>query len=356
MSWIFGKDVVANAVGTQRKNMNEQWGYLNALRSQYERQEQTFNSAYASMGLQVNQGRIPQDVWREMDSQTKALMRAPNLTLLEDLLPLSKSLSIGKIVQEYRQASDAGNVVTSVSGEVPVLLDKTQYSYDGNPVPVHAVGYGREWRELEGMRSEGFDALIDDNANAARALMDRMASYIYTGDDQVNVKGFSATGVKNNSNTKLRDLGAGGANVDLTDVNATGQDIYNEFKAGRDVLRINNNVRGEITFYVSRAILSNMERPWDTANASNVTILDWVRRLEGVADVKEDASLTGNEYLAIAVDPMYIRPLTGMATGTYAVPRQMFNSKHNFIIANAVGLEIRADYDGRSGVLYARVA
>lgn len=352
MSWLFGKKFAANAVGTQRKNMNEQWGYLNALRAQHANAEAQFAPMYRGMGLTANAGRVPDDVWREMDAQTKELMRAPNLTLLEDLLPLSKSLSIGKIVQEYRQASDAGNVVTSVSGEVPILLDKTQYTYDGNPVPVHAVGYSREWRELEGMRSEGFDALIDDNANSARALLDRMAGYIYTGDDQVNVKGYSATGVKNNANTKLRDL----TSIDLTSSATTGESIYNEFKGGRDVLRIENNVRAEVTIYVSRSILSNMERPWDTANSSNVTILEWVRRLEGVAAVKEDASLTGNEYLIVAVDPMYIRPLTGMATGTYAVPRTMFNQKHNFIIANAVGLEIRADYNGRSGVLYARVA
>ena len=353
MSWIFGKSQVT-ANGQNMTNMTAQWNMLQAMRSAFNQSEQAFAPQYQALGMQANAGRVPEEVWREMDAQTKTLMRSPNLTLLEDLLPLSKSLPIGKIVNEYRQASDAGNVVTSLSGQVPVLIDKTAYKYDGAIVPVHAVGYGREWREWEGQRSEGFDGLIDDNANAARALRDKMASYIYVGDDSVKFKGYDAKGVTNSANTKLRNLGAAGANIDLTASATTGEAIYNEFKAGRDVLRITNDVTAPVTIYVSRSIMSNMERSWDAANASNVTILDWVRRLEGVAGVKEDASLTGNQYLVIAVDSQYIRPLVGMATGTYAVQRTKFNDNYNFIIANAVGLEIRADYNGKSGVLYAR--
>lgn len=355
MSWIFGKSQVQGN-SQSLKNMESQWNTLQALRSAFNQAEQSFAPQYAAMGMQANAGRVPEEVWREMDAQTKVLMRSPNLTLLEDLLPLAKSLPIGKIVSEYRQASDAGNTVTSLSGQVPVLIDKTAYKYDGSIVPVHAVGYGREWREWEGQRSEGFDGLIDDNANATRALRDKMASYIYVGDDSVKFKGYQAKGVKNSDNTKLRDLGASGANINLTASATTGEAIYNEFKAGRDVLRITNDVTAPVTIYVSRAILSNMERSWDAANASNVTILDWVRRLEGVAAVKEDASLSGNEYMVIAVSSEYIRPLVGMATGTYAVQRTMFNDNYNFVIANAVGLEIRADYNGKSGVLYARNA
>lgn len=355
MSWIFGKSQVqANAQSL--KNMQQQWNTLQALRSAFNQGENAFAPQYAALGMQANAGRVPEEVWREMDAQTKTLMRSPNLTLLEDLLPLAKSLPIGKIVSEYRQASDAGNTVTSLSGQLPILIDKTAYKYDGNIVPVHAVGYGREWREWEGQRTEGFDGLIDDNANATRALRDKMASYVYVGDASLKFKGYEAKGVKNSDNTKLRDLGASGANINLTASATLGVNIINEFKTGRDVLRITNDVTAPVTIYVSRAIMSNMERLLDTGNGSNTYIIDQVRRLEGVAAVKEDASLTGNEYLIIAVSAEYIRPLVGMATGTYAVQRTQFMDNYNFIVANAVGLEIRADYNGKSGVLYARNA
>jgi hypothetical protein len=91
----------------------------------------------------------------------------------------------------------------------------------------------------------------------------------------------------------------------------------------------------------------------NTANSSNVTVLDMIRRLEGVVAVKEDASLVGNQVIALCLEDQYIRPLVGMATGTYAIPRQMFNDKHRFYAANAVGLEIRRDAEGKSAVAYA---
>ena len=179
-----------------------------------------------------------------------------------------------------------------------------------------------------------------------------MADYIYNGDANVVFNGKQGFGVKNHPNTLPIDLGAGGRNINLA-TSTNGVLIRAEFQFIRDALRITNAVMGQVTFYVSRTILSNMEQAWNSANASNVTVLDMVRKLEGVADVKEDASLTGNQVIALVLDSMYIRPLVGMATGTYAVPRQMFNSKYSFYAANAVGLEIRKDATGKSAVAYA---
>lgn len=348
--WVFSKELAGNSQSNLR-NMGGQYKFLQMLRNQADTAEKAF--APQMIQLAGNDGRVPQDVWRDMDSQAKAIMREPFSSLTMDLMALSKSLPIGKIVSEYRRSSDAGNTVSSISGQVPVLMDKTAYDYDGTVVPVHSTGYGREWRELAAQRSEGFDGLIDDNENHTRALRDKLANYIYNGDDSIVYKGYKAEGIKNSSKTKTRDLGASGSNINLTDPTTTGKDIIEEFKAGRDVLRITNNVLVPVTIYVSRSIMSNMERLLDTGNASNTYILEQVRRLEGVAAVKEDTMLQGNEYVVVALESQFIRPIVGMATGTYAVPRTMFNDNYNFVIANAVGLEIRSDFEGRSGVLYA---
>ena len=352
MSWYFSKALM-QANSANKKHMEEQRTMLNRMRKAADMKEQVINS---EMGFAANSGRIPAEVWRDMDAAATKVFREPNLTLLTDLLPLAKSLSIGKIVSEYRQSSDAGNVVTSLSGQIPVLTDKTEYKYDGNIIPVHAVGFHREWRELEGQRSEGFDGLIDDAENTSRNLLNKMANYIYNGDTSVSFKGHTGYGIKNHPNTALVDLGASGLNIDFTSASATSEAIYNAVKSLRDRLRITNAVNGQITFYFSRSALSNMERPWNTANSSNVTILTMVRGLEGVAAVKEDASLTGNQVVAGVLTTEFIRPLVGMAAGTYQKPRTMFNDNYEFVTANAVGLELRADYTGKSGWLYARVA
>lgn len=346
MSFIFSKAVMA-ANSANAKQMQNQWAMLNNQRKAFNMQEDVLAQQFS-----VNSGRVPADVWRDMDATTSQLMRQPNLTLLNDLLPLAKSLDIGKIFAEYRIAGDSGNTKSSISGDTDILVDKTPYTYDGNIIPVHTVGWSRDFREVAGMRSEGFDGLIDDSANSTRNLQNKMADYVYNGDANVVFNGKQGYGVKNHPNTLPVDLGAGGLNINLGS-STDGVAIRRAFQSIRDSLRITNAVMGQITFYVSRTILSNLEQAWNSSNASNVTVLEMVRKLEGVAAIKEDASLTGNQVIALCLDSMYIRPLVGMATGTYAVPRQMFNSKYSFYAANAVGLEIRKDATGKSAVAYA---
>lgn len=349
MSLIFSKSRIA---AHNSARVEEQYKYVQSVRRQAEVNENRF----LADGLVTNSGRIPADVWRGMDQVAIDVFRQPNLTFMEDMMALADSVSIGKIVMEYRKASDAGNVVVSLSGQTPLVTDKTEYDYGGTVIPMISTGFNREWREMEGMRSEGFDGLIDDARNSTRNLLSGVADLFYNGRENVRFKGYTAFGVKNNPATALIDLGAGGLNIDLTSAAITGEQAFNAFKSMRDRLRINNAVLGSITFYVSRTILSNLERPWAANNSSNVSILDWIRKLEGVAAVKEDASLTGNELILGVVDRNYIKPKVGLAVATFQRPRTAFNDNYDFMTACAVGLEIRSDYTGKSAWAYARVA
>lgn len=296
---------------------------------------------------------IPQDVYREFESQTKEIMRAPNLTLMNDLMPLAKGLPVGKIEHVYRQASDSGVVVTDLEGATPVEIDKADYTYDSTIKVVHKTGFGRSWMEIEGQRSEGFDALIDDQSNAVRLMQETIAGHIYNGVD-VTFKGTSADGIKDSSKVASVDLDASGLNIDLTSSSTTGDAFRTAFIAMRDALRITNNATGSVTFYVPQAVLSNMERYFSTSDIGFGTILDAIRRLEGIDDVKEDAQLSGNEAVGVIRSARYIRPLVGMAISTVPLMRSNPFDNYNFVTWANVGLEIKADYDGRVGVLYAR--
>lgn len=357
MSWIFSQAAL-QANSQNKANLQKQFNMLKLARAAHDAQEQAIAAnlsragGYEAVGLTANSGRIPADVWRSMDARTAELLRQPNLTLLNDLLPLSKSLSIGKIYEEYRIGSNAGNARSSVSGEVQILNDKTAYTYDGNVIPVHADGWSRDFREVAGMQSEGFDGLMDDQANCVRTLQDKMADYMYNGDAAVVFNGKQGYGVKNHPNTLQISLGAGGLSINFT-TSTDGVAMRKAFQSIRDSLRITNAVNGQVTFYVSRTILSNLEQAWNSANASNVTALDMIRRLEGIAAVKEDASLTGNQVICVCLEDRFIRPLVGMAVGVYAIPRVMFNDPHRFYAASAVGLEIRKDSTGKAAVAYA---
>lgn len=321
-----------------------------------------FNNAANAMlamggdAITANQAaRIPQDVYREFDTQATSIMRANNLTLMNDLMPLAKALPVGKMLHEYRQASDAGLTTTSLNGAVPAKLDKTEYTYDGAIVPIHATGYGREWREWSAQQSENFDGLIDDNANATRDLADTVVDHIYDGVD-VTFKGTTAYGIKNSSNTQLANLGAGGLNIDFTSGVATAEALRNALIALLYRLRTTNNVVEDVTVYISREIEENFQRYYSSEDLAFGTLLENFKRIAGIADIKTDAKLSGNEMVLLVLNSKYIQPLMGMAASTVPIVRTQPFDNYNFLVWTAVGLQIRADAKGKSGVLYARVA
>ncbi len=146
MSLIFKKSMIA---AHNQARVDEQYKYVENMRKQAALVEDSFQRNR----LVTNSGRIPADVWRGMDEVAIDVFRQPNLTFMEDMMAIADSVSIGKIVMEYRKASDAGNVTVSLSGQTPLVTDKTEYDYGGTVIPMISTGFNREWREMECMRS-----------------------------------------------------------------------------------------------------------------------------------------------------------------------------------------------------------
>lgn len=347
----FSKELVGNSQSGQT-NMQRQYNEVQARREYFNNAERNFA---VMQGFQPNAAAvIPRDVYQEFDNVTKRIMRNDEGdTILNDLLPMSRSIHIGKIDYKFRRSSDSGNAKTTISGQAVVTMDHTLYSYDNAIVPIHQDGFGREWRELEGQRSETFDSLIDDQENSTRALRRQMVDYILDGDTSVVFNGTTWTGIRNDSRVASVDLGAGGLNIDFTSGTATAADIRNGFKALRDTLRITNNAMGGITFYVSREIMTNFERYYADGDWAQGTLLKALLELSGVAAIKESAKLSGNQVIGAILSNEFIRPLVGMGVNTTAIPRLNPFDRHNFLTWGAMGLQIVTDYDGRTGVMYA---
>lgn len=353
---LFSKSFIANTAspGVNERNAQAQFQEVLARREYFDNMERShaLMQGHAENAAAV----IPQDVYREFDRTiTRVFRNDEGDNLLNALMPLSRSIDIGKIEYSFARASDSGNAQTSLSGQTPVLMDKAQYAYDSAFVPVHQTSFGRQWRELAGQRSEGFDGLIDDQENSLRALKRQMVSHILDGSD-ITFKGARWDGLRNDSRVASIDLGAGGLNIDFTDPNASAKDIRDGFQKIRDVIRIQNNVYEDITFFVSREIMSNLERYYSDYDATYQTLAKSIageRGLNGIKEIKETAALTGNQMLPIALSNRYIRPLVGMGINTMAVPRLTPFEAHNFITWSAMGIQVVTDFDGRTGVAYA---
>lgn len=350
---LFTKGYLAN-----NRTAQAQLDDRDGARKAYEANELAMAPTLKARGFQVNEGLIPQDVYQEFDNVTVERFRSDDGdTFLNDLLPMSRAISIGKLVHKFRKASDAGNAQTSMTGQIGVKSDSVDFSYDGSIVPVHDTGFGRNWREVNAHNSEGFDALIDDQRESVGTLRRHLADNFLDGHvdkdgNYIVVDGISWQGMRNDSRVVQFNIGASGINFDFTDATKTYAQIEAAFKQVRDALWITNNCQKEATYYVSREIASNFERN-SSESYDSQKILNRLAQLMGVAAIKPSSKLSGNEFMAFPSDGS-VRPMVGMAINTVAMPRPMYNSNHDFAVWAAIGFEVRTDFDSRKCALFAQ--
>lgn len=298
---------------------------------------------------------LPRDAWLELDGITRRVMRADEGQVwMADLMPLAKPVNIGKLVHLNRVSSDAGSVVRSMSGQVPVNLDKVIYDYRGTPVPIFATAYGREWREWNTLTSENFDALADDQeAHTAKIKRDQ-ALYVLNGDSSIVFQGYTAYGIKTSPLSKVINLGpTGGANIDL-DATATTSDAIDSFFTNTFGAMLDANlITGKVNLYVSPEIGRNFDRAYSGASGfKGGTLLQYLLTNRRINKIAVSFELTGNQFFGFVPSADYIRPLIGMAVNTTAMTRLNPTDNYQFLEMGALGIEIRADYNGKAGVFY----
>lgn len=327
------------------------WGEVSANREWFHQTEDAFAGVLNSAAV------LPRDAWMELDSITRRVLRADEGQVwMADLMPLAKAVHIGKLVHLNRVSSDAGSVVRSMSGQVPVGMDKVVYDYRGTPVPIFSTAYGREWREWNTLQSENFDALADDQeAHTAKIKRDQ-ALYVLNGDANIVFQGYQAYGIKTHPLSKSINLGSavGGANIDLTTATA---DAIDAFFAGPFGAMLDANlITGKVNLYISPEIA----RAWDKAYSASAgfkggTIMEFVAKNRRINKIAVSFELSGNSFFGFVPSSEFIRPLIGMAVNTTAITRLNPTDNYQFLEMGAMGLEIRGDYNSKSGVFYSVV-
>lgn len=346
-------------IGNSRSGL-AQFAEVQGMRNAYNHNEAGFAAMNASLGLHVNEGLIPTEVYQEFDKDAVEIMTGDNgEVILADLLPQSKSVAIGKLVSKYRKTSDAGNPQTSMSGQLGVKMDRTDNIYDGALIPIHDAGFSRNWREYSAQTSEGFDALIDDNRETNISLRAHIVDNFLDGHNDadgnaITIDGISWGGMKNDARVEQVNLGASGINFDFTDVTKSYAEIEAAFKLVRNVMFITNNCDQELTYYVSRQIASNFERNSNESASTENKVLQRLASLMGVKEIKSTAKLVGNEIMAFPTTGGMVRPLVGMGVNTIAMPRPLYNSGYEFTVWAAIGFQVKTDYNGSTCAMFAQ--
>lgn len=331
------------------------WNEVSMVREHFHRQEDVLANLTAEfMGNAASI--LPRDAWLDLDGITRRVMRADEgQAWMADLMPLAKPVNIGKLVHLNRVSSDAGRVVRSMSGQVPVTMDKVSYDYRGTPVPIFSTGYGREWREWNTLQSENFDALADDQEAHVAKIRRDMALYALDGDSSIVFEGYTATGIRTNPLSKSINLGSavGGANIDLTATATTSDAIDAFFTNTLGAVLDANLVAGKVNVYVSPEIGRNLDRSYSGSSGfKGGTLMSYLLTNRRINKIAVSYELSGNEFFGFVPSAEYIRPLIGMAVNTTAMTRLNPTENYQFLLMGAMGIEIRADFSGKSGVFY----
>lgn len=327
-----------------------------AARSQYEQRELLRQVAYSggrslalNHGLQVNAlPDLDEKAWLDLDNQTVQLIGQESDPLFNDVMALSRSVSIGKLVAAYKRigAMDVGD--TSLTGQTTKLMGDLATDYDGIVIPIHQKSFGKQWRELEGQRSIGSDDIADLQAASVREVIRLMTVNMIDGNPLINYQGANSYGIKNNPNTLAVTL-----TQDMTSPAATYAQLQAQFATFVRALRgPDNRVTAPITVYISSEIETNLTRTSGATTMDRSFYTALLADTPGVAAIKTSWLLTGNQMIGAVLNSAYIQPITGMAINTTPIPRQVPFADYHWMTWSASGLLIKADQAGRAGVAY----
>lgn len=279
--------------------------------------------------------------------------------LMTDLMTLATPLDIGKTVKTYSRQGDIDDEVKiSMDGQTPVTFDHVDSDSEGDPVPIFQAGFGINWRKWKGLQSENIDLLGDSQSAKMKVILSRMADYLLDGSAKVKVSGFAGQGIRNHRNTKKINLSVaavGGGNMDLTAAATTNDAILNFWNQTFAVQLDANYVNGKLSVvWVSPEIMRRMTVPFSSSEGfKGGSLMQAILTNSRVGEFRQTYKLTGNQWLGYMRDRDAISPLVGQAVSTTPIARLQPRDNYNFEIWSALGLQIKADANGRGSVFYA---
>lgn len=299
---------------------------------------------------------LSQTFWAEIDRQIiQHRNQETGMEIVNDLLQIQTVLPIGKTAKLYNVVGDiADDVSVSIDGQAPYSFDHTEYGSDGDPIPVFTAGYGVNWRHAAGLQTVGIDLVLDSQSAKLRKFNKAVVSYVLDGSGRIQVDAYPAQGLRNHRNTIKLNLGsgAGGANIDLTTASAA--DLIAFFSTGAfGQAAMTNKVTAYDVVWLSPQIMLNMSQAYFVNGQAVGTVMDQVKRFAPrIREFRETFAFNGNEFLGYERNQSVVSPLVGMATGVVPLPRPLPQVNFNFQIMAAMGMQVKRDDEGLSGVIY----
>lgn len=305
--------------------------------------------------LLKNAGITPDEAYREMEEKTAIILNpAGEFATYQRVNDASKAVNLGKLDYTYRQASAQTGGQISLSGQTGIITDAVEYKNAGTVIPIIDHGVKRDWREMLTFGADGFDTMVDDSREGTLVALRKANDYLWNGDATIKSPDERVwLGLK--ADTSIVQATTA---IDLSAAPTTAQQIVDEVRRLRDLLRITNNCSQLLEIAIPRETMSYWESlPYSVSDAGFGTVLSYVRGLNGVASVYEDPALTsGKELMMAYIDLDGLHAVTGQAMSSYMDQRFRHNDPYIMIKWMAQGFIAKQSFTGQKCALYCKSA
>jgi len=297
--------------------------------------------------VRANDTGLRDDEWESVDNELVQVAQE-RLSIVDTLmeLDLTRSLSLGTLVDTWENVSEFGDAEVGMSAEAPATEDGIQYGGDGVPVPVIKKGFRIGRRQLLASRERGQSVQTDSVTAATRTVTERLENLFAYGWNR-DVDGYSLPGFM--THPKVDSASVPGAwDTDTQNVRPT---IKNMISA----LDVDNDFGpGDTGYYLhlpasKNRIISDEIDPHGTGdlNLRQRIVDDFSNEIAGI---RRTAAL--NEDEAFMYKPTSETVKVGMAADLQALEWESGSGMTTHVnVFAAMAPEIRSDVNGNVGVV-----
>lgn len=252
--------------------------------------------------------------------------------------------AMGTTILETHDISDAMEAELTMDGISRGKGDRVEFGVNYLPIPIIHSDYEINMRVLEASRNMGNSLDMVEAERAARKVSEKLEAMLFT--NTTYAKGGGT--IYSYLNHPSRNLLTLSAAWDASGV--TGADIINDVKAMKQK-SINARHYGPWMIYIPTDYETVLDGDYDTATPGT-TIRERIMKIEGIKGIKVNDTLAADNIVMVQMTSDVVRLVRGLP-----IQNVQWKTEGDFVnkfkVLTIQVPQIRADHDGRSGIVHA---
>lgn len=290
---------------------------------------------------------LRKDEWIHLD---EAVVEAAQtqMRVVSDIRSAGLTYSIpngmGKTILETESQSDITDAEMSMDGINRASADRPQYNLLTLPLPITHKDFFFTAREIAVSRERGMPLDTTNAQLAARKVAEQTEKLTLGEASTYAFGGGTIYGLTNYTGRLTKTLTAPtSSNHDTT---------LNEILEMRSQAYAANHY-GPYMLYASPAWDEFLDEDFSSSKGTN-TFRERIRAIENIQDVRTAHFLSGTQLLLVQMTPDVVRMVVGMDVTTIQWPTEG-GMMMNFKVMSIVVPQLRADYNGNTGIVHGSV-